>query len=370
MNNQLENKSANKRLLSLDAFRGFTVAAMIIVNTPGSWEWIYAPLRHAQWNGITPTDLVFPFFIFIVGVSVVLALNKSKQTLDSKTPLVKKIIRRSIIIFALGVLLNLIGSQFTDFRLPGVLQRIAIVFCVTSLLFLFTTKKTQLYTGLGLIAGYWLIMFLIPVPQWGAGVIEPGKNLAAWIDQLLIPGKMYGGNWDPEGVLSTLPATATGIAGMMSGYVLISNNQAIEKIGQLFVIGFLLTIAGSVCHWFFPINKNIWSSSYVLFTAGLATSTLATIYWIVDYKGYQPWAKVGIIFGSNAITAYVLHYIMLLPFVLFTLGNNSLQGHFMSSLIDAGLAPQFASLLWALSFTSLVFLPVWWLYKKKIFLKI
>ena len=167
----MENKQLlpSKRLISLDAFRGFTIIGMIIVNTPGSWEYVFPPLRHAQWNGLTPTDLVFPFFLFIVGVSIVLAYTKRLKTKAPKGALVKKIIKRSILIFAFGIALNLIGSNFAHFRIPGVLQRIAIVFLVCSLMFLFTSFRTQIWTGIVLLVGYYLLMMLVWVPDVGAG---------------------------------------------------------------------------------------------------------------------------------------------------------------------------------------------------------
>lgn len=359
------------RLISLDAFRGFTIIGMIIVNTPGSWDYVFPPLRHAEWNGLTPTDLVFPFFLFIVGISIVLAYSKRVKSNAPKMEMVQKIIRRSIIIFALGIALNLISSNFEHFRIPGVLQRIAIVFLVCSLLFLFTKQRTQIWTGILLLVGYYLAMMLVWVPDVGAGVILPGKNLAAWIDSMTIPFYMYQGSWDPEGLLSTLPAIGTGITGMIAGYIAISERKIEDKVILLFVYGFFMTMLGEIWGWIFPINKNIWTSSYVLYTSGLASITWAVLIWIMDIKGKKSWAYPGVVFGMNAISAYVLSYILQIPFTNISLENGAnIQTIYMKSLINMGMLPELASMIWAVLFTSSCFIPVWYLYKKKIFLKI
>ena len=246
--------SPGKRLVSLDAFRGLTIAGMIIVNTPGSWGHVYSPLLHAYWHGITPTDLVFPFFLFIVGVSIALAYTKRIAADTPKKQMVRKVIRRSLIIFGLGIFLALFPKfDFANLRIPGVLQRIAIVFFVCALLFLNTGWKRQASIGLGLLIGYWLVMAIVPVPidevvrnaietgevlsasgmipvevpkvisgSFIAANYEPGINMEAWLDRQLIPGRIYQKTWDPEGLLSTLPSIATGISGMLVGTLLVS----------------------------------------------------------------------------------------------------------------------------------------------------
>lgn len=364
-------KSASKRLVSLDAFRGFTIIGMIIVNTPGSWEYVFPPLRHAEWNGLTPTDLVFPFFLFIVGVSIVLAYTKRLKTNAPKGELVKKIIKRSILIFVFGVALNLLGSQFDHFRIPGVLQRIAIVFLVCSLLFLYSSRKTQIWTGIVLLVGYYLAMMLVWVPDVGAGVLLPGKNLAAWIDSFSIPFYMYQGTWDPEGLLSTLPSIGTGITGMVAGYIMISDLKIENKVIRLFVFGFFMTMIGEIWGWTFPINKNLWTSSYVLYTSGLASMTWAVLIWIMDMQEKKRWAFFGVVFGTNAITAYVLSYIFQIPFTWFNIiDGKNFQTLYMEGLIGMGMMPEIASMIWAVLFATLCFIPVLILYRKKIFLKI
>jgi predicted acyltransferase len=212
-----------KRLLSLDAFRGFTIAAMILVNNPGSWSDIYAPLQHAEWNGLTPTDLIFPFFLFIVGVSMAFSYTK---LLHSSTPLnsiYNKLIFRSVKILSVGLLLNLIPEfDFANLRYTGVLQRIAIVSLICGFLFLNTGWKTQLITGISILVCYWVAMRFVPTPGYNVAQLEPGVNLAAWIDQQFLPGKLWNKSWDPEGLLSTIPAVVTTIMGMITGKLLLS----------------------------------------------------------------------------------------------------------------------------------------------------
>ena len=363
------NTSRSKRLCSLDAFRGFTIAAMIIVNTPGSWQYIYPPLRHAEWNGLTPTDLIFPFFLFIIGVSIVFAFSKKVKT-SNRSSLVKHLLKRSLILFLIGIGLNLIGSGFSELRLPGVLQRIAIVFLSCSLLFLYTDKKTQTYIGISILAFYWLIMKLVPVQEFGAGVLEPGKNLANYIDSIIIPFKMYQGSWDPEGLLSTLPAIVSSMSGMITGYILLNNENNKSKLQKIFISGFILLFFGLFVNKFFPINKNLWSSSYVLLTSGLANIFFGCIFYLMDVKQFINWGKMGIIWGTNAITAYIIHYILLIPLSQIKLGTNSIQEYFMQNSINVGITPEFASLSWALLYTMLCFIPILILFKKRIFLKV
>lgn len=361
-----------ERLISLDAFRGFTIAAMIVVNDPGgSHHDAYPPLRHADWNGITPTDFIFPFFIFIVGVSIVLSYTKQQAKGVPRSRMVGKILKRSLIIFALGVFLNLFPDfNFAETRIPGVLQRIALAFLACALLFLYTTRRTQIWLGAVTLVAYWLLMTLVPVPGYGEPLLEPGKNLAAWLDSILIPGTMYQGTWDPEGVLSTFPSIVTGITGMLAGYLLLSDKTRERKIIWLFFGGFLAYALGNVWNWFFPINKNLWTSSYVLYTSGLAAMVLAAFYFFIDVLGYIRWTKPGVIFGSNAITAYVIAG--LLPALLyFSFGSGeSINSLFMNGLTGMGWPPPFVSLLWALGFCLICYIPVYFLYKKKIFIKV
>lgn len=360
-----------KRLISLDAFRGFTIAAMIMVNNPATWSHIYPPLRHAHWNGLTPTDLIFPFFIFIVGVSVALAYAKRLQKGVDKKSMYRKIIIRSIKIFAVGVLLWIFPAmRFEHIRIAGVLQRIAIVFIVCAFLFLNTGWKTQAIIAGILVAAYWLVMCFIPMPGYGKVMLEPGLNIAAWVDGKYLPGYLWQKTWDPEGILSTLPAIASGISGMLAGHLILSRMEQERKVIYLFSFSFFAFVIGFMWNYIFPVNKSIWTSSFVLVTSGLAGMVLAISIFFVDMQGRTRFTTPGIIFGSNAIAIYVLSHFLHYPFYSWKISGCSLSRHWMN-LFDANCwSPELGSFLFAFMFICLNFIPAWYLYKKKIFIKL
>ncbi|MDT4968014.1 MAG: hypothetical protein QOJ64_2751 [Acidobacteriota bacterium] len=293
--------------MSLDVFRGLTIAGMILVNNPGDWGAIYSPFEHAPWHGWTPTDLIFPFFLFIVGVSTTLALTRRVGSGGSKRDLYIKIIRRAVIIFALG--LFLVGFPHYDFstmRIPGVLQRIAVCYLVASMIFLHTKWRTQALITASLLLLYWGIMKLIPVPGFGSGNLEMQGNLAAFVDRKVLGAHTWKPLYDPEGLLSTIPAIATTLCGVLTGHLLRSRREPTEKIAAMFVAGLAGVVVGWVWHFWFPINKALWTSSYVLFTAGMALQLLALCYWLVDFKGHRKWAKPFLVLGTNALAVYFL----------------------------------------------------------------
>ena len=357
-----------KRLLSLDFFRGLTIAGMILVNDPGSWSHVYAPLRHAEWHGATPTDLVFPFFLFIVGVSISLSLSKRKSTSN----LYVKIFKRSAIIFLLGIFLALFPKfDFENLRIVGVLQRIALVYLVCAILYLNTSHSTQLKTGIGLLVIYWITMAFIPFNGNLAGTLDPGNNFAAWIDSFIVPGRLYQETWDPEGFYSTLPAIATGISGMLCGKIILDNSNSLkDKIIKLFYWGAIILIIGSFWDYIFPINKHIWTSSYVLYSSGLAMIILAMSMWIIDEKKYTNNIKFGLVFGSNAITAYVLHGIVWRLFQFPVINGVGFQKFWMETGTSIGLPAKFVSFDWAIFYTLVIYLLIYQLYKRKIFIKV
>ena len=357
-----------KRLLSLDFFRGLTIAGMIIVNDPGSWSHVYAPLRHAEWHGATPTDLVFPFFLFIVGVSISLSLSKRKGSSN----LYVKIFKRSAIIFLLGIFLALFPKfDFENLRIVGVLQRIALVYLVCAVLYLNTSHSTQLKTGIGLLVIYWITMAFIPFNGNLAGTLDPGNNFAAWIDSFIVPGRLYQETWDPEGFYSTLPAIATGISGMLCGKIILDNSNSLkDKIIKLFYWGAIILIIGSFWDYIFPINKHIWTSSYVLYSSGLAMIILAMSMWIIDEKKYTNNIKFGLVFGSNAITAYVLHGIVWRLFQFPVINGVGFQKFWMDTGTSIGLPAKFVSFDWAIFYTLVIYFIVYQLYKRKIFIKV
>jgi predicted acyltransferase len=368
------------RMLSLDVFRGLTIAGMVLVNNPGTWSAIYSPLKHAEWHGWTPTDLIFPFFLFIVGISITLAFARRVETGDDQYDLLKKVFKRSAIIFALGLFLN--GFPYFDLaeiRIPGVLQRIAICYLIASLIFLKSTWRAQAMTAAALLLLYWLLMTLVPVPGFGAGDLGKEGNLAAYIDRALLGRHIWKGGvvFDPEGLLSTMPAIATTLGGVLTGHWLRSRRTQLEKVGGLFFTGACAVALGWVWHFWFPINKSLWTGSYVVFTAGMALQMLAICYWLVDIKGYRRWAKPFIIFGVNALALFVFSGLLSrlmtdrhwqLPRANGKPGN--LQTFIYDNLFASWSSPINASLFYAVTYIFFWLLLMWLLYRKRIFIKV
>jgi predicted acyltransferase len=356
-----------QRLLSLDFFRGLTVAAMILVNNPGSWSYIYPPLEHSKWNGCTPTDLVFPFFLFMVGVSVTFALSSRKADAGGHGKLMLHIFRRAAIIFAIGLAFRLIPSfDFYNLRILGVLQRIAIVFLIISLLYIKTGPTTRIWLCFSFLVIYWLLMMVVPVPGVGPANLEPGTNLAAWLDRTIMGERhlwKQARTWDPEGILSTLPAISTGLLGIMTGdWIRRKDREDAEKVSWLFTAGFLSVLAGLVWDGFFPINKSLWTSSFVLYTGGLAAMGLALSYWLIDVQKYQRFTPPFVAFGRNAITAYVLSGVI--PMIFKGMSGGMFRGY------SGIFSPLNASLAAAITLVLLLFIPVWIMYKRNIIVKI
>lgn len=368
-----DSATSSQRLLSLDVMRGMTIVGMIIVNTPGSWSHVYPPLLHAEWHGLTPTDLVFPFFLFMVGVSITLAFNKRLEKGVNPSSLIGKTLKRTLIIFGLGLFLALFPQfDFANLRIAGVLQRIAVVYLICSLLFLQVRnwKGIAILSAVLLIA-YWLMMTLIPVPGVGAANLEPGTNLAAWLDSVAMPGRLYRETWDPEGLLSTLPAVVTGLTGILAGFLIQSRKSAEHKIIWMMVAGSVLCVLAYFWHQVFPVNKNLWSSAYVLASSGMAGLLLGCLYWLIDVQKYQRWTPFFVAFGMNAITAYVLHGVLIDAFVLdFDGDGTALKTESYQALVSMGLSLKLASFVWALLYVMLCFIPIWVMYKKKIIVKI
>lgn len=365
------NPSSN-RLVFLDAMRGFTIAAMILVNFPGDEDHVFAPLRHTVWNGLTPTDLIAPFFLFIVGISIVLSYKSRLATAEPKAELYKKIVVRALKLYALGIFLNLLPYfNFAELRYTGVLPRIAFVFLPCAFLYLNTSARQQAWTGALLLITYWLCMTLIPTPGTGKVMLEPGVNLAAWVDLQLLPGKMWQGTWDPEGILSTFPSIATGITGMLAGHLLISSRTSTIKVIYLMIAGLISCIAGYIWSLAFPVNENLWTSSFVLITSGMASLILGAAYYVVDIRGFKTGSTTGVIFGSNAITVYVLADILALIFYIFPVQNERIINELVvQGLTAIGSSAKLASLIFAMIFVCINFIPALILFKRKIFIKL
>jgi predicted acyltransferase len=376
------------RMLSLDVFRGITIAGMVLVNDPGTWSAIYPPLEHAEWSGITPTDLIFPFFLFIVGVSIAFALGKRIDAGQIGREIYLKIFKRAALIFALGLFLqifpfyNIWKAEWFDpanIRIMGVLQRIAVCYLISALIFLHTNWKKQVLIALALLFVYWALMTLINVP--GCEITSLGDkacNLAAYLDRTILTenhiweqSKVY----DPEGLLSTIPAIATALAGILTGTWLRSQRDELEKVAGIFFFGAVLTVTGWIWSFWFPLNKALWTSSYVIYTAGLALFFLGFCYWLIDLKGYQKWSKPFVIFGSNAIALYAGSAIMATVLDIFELSapngkTISLQETIFNYAFLSIAAPVTASLLYAVSFVLIWLFLMWILYRKRIFIKV
>ena len=340
---------------------------MILVNSPGSAA-AYWPLKHARWNGWTPTDLIFPFFLFIVGVSLVYSFESRLRRGDSRRALVLHTLRRSATIFVIGLLLN--GLPHFDpatWRIPGVLQRIAVAYLAAALITLYSRTGSRIAWISALLLGYWVLMRFVPVPGYGVPtrdipLLDPMANLAAYLDRKLMLGHLWEGTRDPEGVLSTLPAFATVLCGVLTAEWLRSRYGPERKLAGMLVAGVAGVVAGEIWGVWFPINKNLWTSSYVLLTAGCALICLAACYWLVDVKLYRGWwTRPFVIFGMNAIAAYVISEVLGGAF-------SWKERIFQRTFAQVG-PPEFASLLYAVAVVCVCFLPVGWMYRKRIFLK-
>ncbi|MBD3749883.1 MAG: DUF1624 domain-containing protein [Sphingobacteriales bacterium] len=367
-----------KRLLSLDFFRGFTVVAMILVNNPGDWGHIYAPLEHAEWNGCTPTDLIFPFFLFIVGVSIVYALSGEKEDLAHHSKVFLSVIKRAAILFALGLLLSLFPYfNFSVVRIPGVLTRIAVVYLITAILFIKFDEKILFKIFIGLLLIYWLMMTLIPVPGVGFPNLEPETNLGAWLDRTVFTEAhlwVSSKTWDPEGLLSTLPAVGTALFGVLIGLTLKSKQRSDEnKVAWLFTYGIIATLGGLVFDLIFPINKSLWTSSYVLYSGGLASMGLALCYWLIDVQGFTLLTKPFVIYGINAITVFFASGIIARSMNLIHVSLNgetvTLKGWFYEQFFTPYFSPYNASLAGAITFVLIWYVILWMMYQKNIIIK-
>lgn len=363
------------RLASLDAFRGATVAAMILVNNPGSWSHVLPPLRHAPWHGWTPTDLIFPFFLFIVGISISLALTRRRSEARGWSALLAKILRRSVILFALGLLLSLFPRfDVATVRIPGVLQRIAVCYLLASLIFLKTGIRARLIWIAALLIGYWALMEWVPVPGFGPGILTREGNLCGYLDALLLPGHLHTPAFDPEGLLSTIPALATALGGTLAGDWLRAGVPARIRLGGLFGAGLILTAGGLLWHQVFPINKQLWTSSFVVFTAGAALLAFGFIYLWLDILGWRRCALPFLVYGSNAILVFVGSGLMARTLMTIQVSHGGEHVSLYAFMYRQGLAvwagPMLGSLLFPLALLLFWFGVLYHLYRRRILIKI
>lgn len=385
---QTETKGKSPRLLSLDVLRGATMAGMILVNNPGDWGHIYPPLDHSEWNGCTPTDLVFPFFLFMVGVAIVFAMEKRLAETQNHGKLIwhafKRMVTLLLINYGVHLFFQFIGGNFNigailhDIRIPGVLPRIAVVYFICTVIYLKTTAKTRVWLFVGALIGYFIIMTCIPVPGVGYANLNPETNLGAWLDRLV-----FGTNhlwsqsrvWDPEGILGTIPAVGTGLFGIRVGTWL--KNRTIEdgkKVVWMFVYGAGAVILALFWDFFFPINKKLWTSSFVLYTGGLATMALAALYWLIDVNNYKRATPFFVTFGMNSITAYILADIVpgIMGAIKMTYNSQptNLYGYLYQTVFVPFFTPVNASLAAGIALVLLIWLIMYPLYKYNIIIKV
>lgn len=377
----------NNRLVSLDAFRGATIAAMLLVNNPGSWSHVYAPLLHARWHGWTPTDLIFPAFLWMVGVSMTLSTARRVEAGADRVALLRHAGQRAAIIFGLGLFLNafpfglLPGSDFSfaALRWPGVLQRIALCYLAASVIFLGCKPRGQALWAAGLLLGYWALLSFVPVPGHGAGVLEPTGSLAWWIDSHLLAGHTWSGapapGFDPEGLLSTLPAIGNVLCGTLAGYLLRAAPNGARASGNLAGCGVALIALGVAWGAVFPINKNLWTSSFVLLTSGWAMVGFGAFHWLIDVRGWRAWAQPFVWYGMNALALFVLAGLAgrLLYVVSWTGADGAkvtLKSALYSTLYTSWLGPMHASLAFAVTFVLAFLALAWAMWRRKWFIKV
>ena len=357
----------SERLISLDAFRGLTMALMVLVNDAGG-PVSYGPLNHAEWHGWTLTDTVFPSFLWIVGVAMTLALSKRSAAGVSRSQLMLQALRRASILFALGLLVYAYPRfDLSTQRLLGVLQRIAICYLVATAIWLTSSIRAQILWIIGLLGGYWLLMAYAPVPGVGSGFLDVERNFAHYIDSILLGVHNYKHTktWDPEGVISTLPAIATALLGVMAAHILRLKKTLAERTAWLFFAGNLLIAAGLIFDVWLPINKKLWTSSFTLFMAGLDFVGFAICVWCIDYLGWRRIARPFVILGSNAIAIYMVSELL-----SETLSMLRWQKWIYTNVFLSVASPVNASLLFALCYTLLMFAVAWGLYGKGWFLRV
>ena len=392
--------------MSLDVFRGATIAGMMLVNNPGTWSAIYPPLEHATWHGWTYTDTIFPFFLWIVGVAIPLSTSRRLEAGQSRRELFLHAVRRAVIIFALGLFLNSFGylidgslgrlgfgewvhQYLTNVRIPGVLQRIAICYLVAVAIFLTCSERGQIRWAAALLSVYWLLMAFVPIPQmvdgqtrYVAGLLDRGNNFSAYVDNLVFNGPTIGTHvwkstetWDPEGLVSTLPAIASVLFGIWTGHILRTSASSAEKTVRMMVPGALLMWFGLLMDLWLPINKSIWTSSYAVFMAGLAMICFGVCYWIVDVQQNRRWwVKPLAVYGMNAIAVFVLSGILgrLIGEIKVTGASGklvSLKTFLYETLFVPLASAKNASLLWAMMWVLLLYAIAYGMYRKKWFVK-
>ncbi|MDH5434946.1 MAG: heparan-alpha-glucosaminide N-acetyltransferase domain-containing protein [Gammaproteobacteria bacterium] len=386
------NQYNQNRLMSVDVLRGVAIFMMILVNNPGSWSHQYAPLAHAQWHGWTLTDLVFPFFLFIVGISIALSFSSSKFKTKTTWQQHQILLTRTAKLILLGWFLGLfyynfynpefswINDRLLAIRWFGVLQRIALVYLVCSLLFIYCKPSTRFTLLLMILISYWIAMMLVSYQDSAGniyqGLLDADNNLAAYIDHHLFgQTHLYHKNKlpfasDPEGLLTTLPAIASGLSGVLIAEYVLLKQDKIHQIKQLLIIGILSVVMGYLLSLSIPVNKNLWTPSYVFLSSGLAILTLAFCIYLLEIKKQQKWSAPFIVFGSNAIALFMLSGVVARIIMMIKVSDLSLKQHIYSWLEWLTPYDKTNSLIFALLFMLVMYLPIYWMYKRQLFWKV
>ncbi len=356
-----------KRLMSLDVFRGATMAAMILVNNSSIGQETFAPLRHAKWHGWTFADLVFPFFLWIIGVSMAFSFARRIDEGVNRHQLMLHTLRRAALLFGIGLLLNGFPRfNLETIRIPGVLQRIAVCYLVGAAIFIYTSWRAQVYWIIGLSTTYWMMMTLIPVPGYGPGVLNQIGNFSQYVDNLLLPGHLLTNGWDPEGLVSTLPAITNLLFGALCGTLLQREDvDAREKTIWMFVWGLVLVALAGFLNHFMPINKRLWTPPYELLTSGCALFVFASCYWFIDVLNKKDWSGPLLIYGANPILIYVASSLFAKLLSLIGMSTRLYAG-----LLEVMTSPIMVSLLYAMMHVSAMYAMAWFLFKHRLFLRL
>jgi predicted acyltransferase len=363
------------RIVSIDALRGLLIAGMIVVNHPGSPDEIAPLLLHATWHGATLIDLGFPGFLFIAGVAMALSVRTDLLRGQSRARILLRSARRAAVLVALGLVLNAF-PHFLDLahlRIPGVLQRIGVACFIAAALHLYVRRNGQIAIAVAILLGYWAAMMLVPVPGIGAGVLEPGQDLASYVDR-----SVFGENhlyrwtraWDAEGLLGTIPSIVNVLAGVFAGEWLIRERTERTRLGVLYATGAILIAASLLWHTVFPINKTLWTSSFVLFTSGAGCIALALFRWIIDVRGHRQWATPLVVLGMNAITVYFLSGIAGKALEAIQVDDVSLREIVFDAVFAPVGSPVLASALYAFVFMLIWLAIMWVLYRRGVFIRI
>jgi predicted acyltransferase len=368
--------TATRRMLSLDVVRGITIAFMIMVNNNGSDPWW--PFEHADWNGFTPTDMVFPTFLFLVGVTIVFSTEARLDRGATRSSLVSHILWRFFALFAMGMILNLFPRfHWSQIRVWGVLQRIALCYLVCALLYLWNRRAASKAALLViLLAGYWILMRWVPVPGYGLPghdipFLDKDANIVAWLDRTMHIGRLYERTRDPEGLLSTFPALGTTLLGMLTAIWLRTKQSIERKCAAILGSGMVLIVLGLLWNPWFPINKNLWTSSFVLLMGGVSMVLWAFFIWLIDIRGGRRGWGFWLVFGMNAIASYVVAHLLNAPLSLIRVGSHVTLGFWLREHVFANIhSPGLRSLLYSIAFMLASWLPMLVLYRKRIFLKI